>query len=42
MAEKLRVRLKSATVQPLEATMPVPALVINGIKMLVMLWIGWD
>ena len=30
MAEKLRVRLKSATVQPLEATMPVPAIVQGG------------
>lgn len=30
MAEKLRVSLKSATVQPLEATMPVPAIVQGG------------
>ena len=30
MAEKLRVRLKSTTVQPLEATMPVPAIVQGG------------
>jgi hypothetical protein len=30
MAEKIRVRLKSATVQPLETTMPVPAIVQGG------------